>query len=86
MDSSIKSGIFLKISSPESQILGQMVSSVSLPGLGGRFCILHDHAPLIAALGEGDIVYTVGEKKESLHIMSGFVEVNDNTVSLCVEI
>ena len=84
MDS--KSGIFLNISSPESQLLGQMVNSVSLPGLGGRFCILHDHAPLIAALGEGDIIYTVGEKKESFHIMSGFVEVGDNTVAVCAEI
>lgn len=81
-----RSGIYLRISSPEAPILGQMVSAVSFPGKGGRFCILHDHAPLISALEEGDIEYTVGGEKERLHIKSGFVEVSDNTVSVCVEL
>lgn len=84
MDS--KSGIYLNVSSPESQLLGQMVNSVSLPGIGGRFCILHDHAPLISALEEGDIEYIAGDVKKTLHVRSGFVEVSDNTVSVCVEI
>lgn len=81
-----KGGIYLKISSPEKQFIGQMVSAVTLPGLGGRFSVLHDHAPLISALGEGDIEFTVGGGKESVHIKSGFVEVSDNIVSACVEI
>ena len=84
MDS--KNGIYLNVSSPESQQLGQMVNSVSLPGIGGRFCILHDHAPLISALEEGDIEYIAGDEKKTLHVRSGFVEVSDNTVSVCVEI
>ena len=84
MDS--KNGIYLNVSSPESQLLGQMVNSVSLPGIGGRFCILHDHAPLISALDEGDIEYIAGDEKKTLHVRSGFVEVSDNTVSVCVEI
>ncbi len=82
----VRSGIYLSISSPGSRILGQMVSAVSLPGLGGRFCVLHDHAPLISALEEGDIEYTVGGEKNILHIRSGFAEVSDNTVSVCVEV
>ena len=84
MDS--KNGIYLNVSSPESQLLGQMVNSVSLPGIGGRFCIQHDHAPLISALEEGDIEYIAGDEKKTLHVRSGFVEVSDNTVSVCVEI
>lgn len=82
----VRSGIYLSISSPGARILGQMVSAVSLPGLGGRFCVLHDHAPLISALEEGDIEYTVGGEKNILHIRSGFAEVSDNTVSVCVEV
>ena len=81
-----KGGIYLRISSPEKQIAGQMVGSVTLPGLSGRFTVLHDHAPLISALGEGDIEYKVGGEKERVHIRSGFVEVADNTVSVCVQI
>ena len=81
-----KGGIYLRISSPEKQIAGQMVGSVTLPGLSGRFTVLHDHAPLISALGEGDIEYIAGDEKKTLHVRSGFVEVSDNTVSVCVEI
>lgn len=81
-----RGGIYLNISSPEKQIVGQMVGAVTLPGFGGRFTVLHDHAPLISALVEGDIEYKVGGESETLHVKSGFVEVSDNTVSACVEI
>ncbi|MBO8478519.1 MAG: hypothetical protein IAB80_06505 [Bacteroidetes bacterium] len=81
-----KGGIYLTISSPEAHLLGQMVNAVTLPGITGKFCVLHDHAPLIAALGDGDIEYKVGEETQTLHVKSGFAEVSDNTVSVCVEI
>ena len=84
MDS--KGGIYLNISTPERQITGRMVGAVTLPGLSGRFTVLHDHAPLISALGEGDIEYKVGRETETVHVRSGFVEVSDNTVSVCAEI
>ena len=81
-----KGGIFLKILSPESQIAGRMVGQVTLPGSAGAFTVLEGHAPLITSLSEGDIEYTEGAEKRTLHIKSGFAEVADDTVSVCVEV
>ena len=63
-----------------------MASQVTLPGTAGRFTVLPGHAPIISSLTEGDIEYLEGEKRLSVHIRSGFVEVQGDTVSACVEI
>ena len=78
--------IYLHITSPEISLLGLMVGKVTLPGQSGRFTILPGHAPMISALSEGDIEYTVGGKPTLMHVKSGFVEVSGNKVSVCVEI
>lgn len=78
--------IYLNITSPEKSLTGLMVSEVSFPGLDGRFTVLSGHAPLIAALGEGDIIYSSGDKSSPMHVRSGFVEVCDNKVTACVEV
>ena len=77
----------LKIISPERIEYEGEVESVLVPGTIGQFEILVNHAPIISSLEKGKVVYTLpgGEKKE-LCIIGGFVEVQKNVVSLCVEI
>ena len=77
----------LKIVSPEKIEFEGEVKSVLVPGTMGQFEILVNHAPIISSLDKGKVVYTLpdGEKK-SLSITGGFVEVQKNVVSLCVEI
>jgi len=67
-------------------LLSEMVDRVELPGTQGRFVALKDHAPLISSLEKGEIRWAVGEKEERIAIVSGFVEVNGNHVSACVEL
>lgn len=78
--------INLLVLSPVSTILQEMVSSVELPGSKGRFTLLKNHAPIISSLDEGEVSYLADGKKHSLHIRTGFAQVNDNTVTLCVEV
>ena len=52
----------------------------------GQFEILQDHAPIISTLQGGDVVYTTKEGANTLEIQGGFVEVQKNVVSLCVEL
>lgn len=78
--------ILLEIISPDRILVHRMVSSLELPGTKGRFEVLKGHAPLISSLETGEIVYRTGARRESLHIASGFVEVCDNHVSVCVEL
>ena len=77
----------LKIVSPERVEFDGEVTSVFVPGTLGNFEILIDHAPIISSLEKGVVEYVTdtGEKK-TLNINGGFVEVQRNVVSLCVEI
>lgn len=71
----------LKIVSPEKVEFTGEVERVLVPGLQGQFEILNNHAPIISILEKGVVEYD----KEQLPILGGFVEVQKNVVSLCIE-
>ena len=75
----------LKIVSPEKVEYDVVVERVLVPGTMGQFEILNDHAPIISTLQKGTVEYLSSEGKVSLEILGGFVEVQKNVVSLCVE-
>lgn len=75
----------LTIVSPEQILYEGEVQSVTLPGTAGSFTVLPDHAPIISSLESGKIEYVTSHEEQSVLIRSGFVEVKDNCVSVCVE-
>jgi F-type H+-transporting ATPase subunit epsilon len=77
----------LKIVSPERIEFDGEVESVLVPGSQGQFEILKDHAPIISTLDKGVVEYGLPKgQKVQLEILGGFVEVQQNVVSLCVEV
>lgn len=76
----------LTVLTPEKTLLDAGVSKVSLPGTKGRFMVLKDHAPIISSLTEGDLVYMSDNKEGAIRILAGFVEVNDNRITVCAEV
>ena len=77
----------LKIISPERIVFTGEVTQVVVPGTLGEFEILDNHAPIISSLEKGKVDYVpLHSDKESLEILGGFVEVQKNEVSLCVEL
>ena len=77
----------LKIVSPERIEFDGEVESVLVPGSQGQFEILKDHAPIISTLDKGLVEYGLPKgQKVQLEILGGFVEVQQNVVSLCVEV
>ena len=76
----------LKIVSPEKVEYDGAVERILVPGTMGQFEILIDHAPIISTLQKGTVEYVNKEGKSSLEIQGGFVEVQKNQVSLCVEL
>ncbi len=78
--------ISLVILTPEATLMEKRVSKISLPGSKGRFMILKDHAPIISSLEEGDVIFGSDGVTEKVNIMSGFVEVNNNVVTVCAEL
>ena len=76
----------LKIVSPEKIEYDGVAERILVPGTLGQFEILNDHAPIISTLQKGIVEYVNKEGKNSLEIQGGFVEVQKNQVSLCVEL
>ena len=77
----------LKIVSPERVEFEGEVDSVLVPGTIGQFEIFVNHAHIISSLEKGTVTYTLpGNKKQSLDVTGGFVEVRKNQVSVCVEL
>lgn len=77
----------LEIISPTGILFKGETNNVSFPGTAGSFDVLPHHAPMIAALGEGVIRYQTNDKEEQqeIKIQSGFVEVKDDILSVCIE-
>ena len=76
----------LTVLTPEKTLLEAEVSKVSLPGSKGRFMVLRNHAPIISSLTEGDMVYMSDQREGRIHLRAGFVEVNDNKITVCAEV
>jgi len=76
----------LIVLTPEKEVYNGEVKSVKVPGMGGQFEILKDHAAIVSSLSEG-AVRIIGENGEESNftIEKGFVEVLNNEVALLVQ-
>lgn len=78
--------LHLNIVSPEKEIFDGEVNSVTLPGVVGVFTILPRHAPVASILKAGLLSYVDATGSEhELEIQGGFIEMNNNAVSVCVD-
>jgi len=76
----------LEILTPEKKLYSGEVYGVQLPGVSGFFEILDKHAPLVSALGTGNVkVLKDKSATENYTIKSGFVEVSNNKVTVLVD-
>jgi F-type H+-transporting ATPase subunit epsilon len=75
----------VSILSPLKSLFQGEATSVKLPGKVGAFTILENHAPIVSTLDKGVITITNKDEVSEIEIVSGFVEVHDNEVTICVE-
>lgn len=76
----------VSIITPNNTLFEQSdVKSVILPGKDGKFELLENHAPIIATLGEGEVVVRNNSTTEKIKIKNGLVECLKNNVSILVE-
>ncbi|HYH84195.1 MAG TPA: F0F1 ATP synthase subunit epsilon [Pyrinomonadaceae bacterium] len=76
----------LDVITPERRFLSEQVDAVTVPGLGGELGILPGHTPLISQLQTGVLSYTRGAETRRLLVSGGFVEVNDDRVSVLTDL
>ena len=75
----------LEITAPSKPIFTGEVSAVILPGEDGTLGILKGHAPILAALKKGKMRVQTDGKERAFDIESGFVEVNENGVTVLIK-
>jgi F-type H+-transporting ATPase subunit epsilon len=75
----------LDVITPERRLLSEQVDAATVPGLGGELGILPGHTPLISQLQTGVLSYTQGQTTRRLLVSGGFVEVNDDRVSVLAD-
>lgn len=76
----------LRIIAPDRLVFEGDVESVTLPGTVGSFTVLDRHAPIISSLENGKITYRDANGQAEVVVRSGFAEVRNNVLSICVEI
>jgi F-type H+-transporting ATPase subunit epsilon len=78
--------MILEILTPERRLYSGDVFGVQLPGINGKFEVLDRHAPLVAALGKGN-VKVIRDKNtvSNFSIESGVIEVLNNRATVLVE-
>lgn len=76
----------LEVVTPERRVLSEAVNSVTVPGRNGEMQILPGHAALISELQTGVLAYNQDGTNSQLHVSGGFIEVNNDRVSVLAEI
>jgi F-type H+-transporting ATPase subunit epsilon len=78
----------LEILTPERKLFSGNVYGIQLPGISGSFEVLEKHAPLVSALGAGNVKVLndkSGNNNTIYKINGGFMEVINNRVVVLVE-
>lgn len=75
----------LQVFTQEKKVVDELVTSLQAPGIDGYFGVLADHAPLISALGSGDLTITGIDGTRKLVLTGGFMEVVNNTATVLAD-
>lgn len=76
----------VKITKPDSTVFEGEAKLLQLPGTGGLFEILQNHAPIISALTKGTLrVVTDSDETKLFEIRGGVVKSQKNDILILVQ-
>ncbi len=75
----------LEMVTPYKRVLSEEVDEVTAPGSIGEFGVLPDHTSLLTTLKVGELVYKQGNETFYVAVNWGYVEVEDNVMTVLVE-
>jgi F-type H+-transporting ATPase subunit epsilon len=75
----------LEVATPTRLVVAETVDEVVVPGSEGYFGVLPGHAPLLATLGVGELMYRKGTAQYHLALTGGFAEVRNDKVIILAE-
>jgi F-type H+-transporting ATPase subunit epsilon len=75
----------LELVTPYKKVLTEEVDEITATGTLGEFGVLPGHAPMLASLNIGEFSYKQGGTMRHLAVNWGYLEVEDDTVTVLVE-
>jgi F-type H+-transporting ATPase subunit epsilon len=75
----------VELMTPYKKVLSEEVDSVTATGTMGEFGLLPGHAPFLTSLKIGELSYTKGGETFYLALNWGYLEVENDEVSILVE-
>ncbi len=75
----------LELVTPYKRVLSDEVDEVTAPGSIGEFGVLPDHTSLLTTLKVGELTYKKGNETFHVAVNWGYVEVEDNVMTVLVE-
>lgn len=75
----------LELATPIRLLVSAEVDEVVVPGAEGSLGVLPGHAPLLALLGVGEVMYRTGREEHHLAVSGGFAEVGPERVTILAE-
>ena len=86
MTAALPTHLRLEFVTPDRALVHEDVDEVEIPGEEGYFGVLPGHAPMLAALGTGELWYRKGNEKKYAFVAGGFVEVLQDRVAILAPI
>jgi F-type H+-transporting ATPase subunit epsilon len=77
--------LLLEIITPEKVIYKDEVDEVIVPTVDGEIAILPNHINLLTQINPGELIVKKGVNQQSLAITGGFMEINNNKISILAE-
>lgn len=76
----------VEIVTPNRILLQDQVDELNLPGELGYLGILPGHTAFLTTLGQGELMYRQGEQRRYLSVFWGYMEVNNDKVTILAEV
>jgi F-type H+-transporting ATPase subunit epsilon len=76
----------VEIVTPTRVLLREQVDELNVPGELGYLGILPGHTAFLTTLGQGELMYRQGEQQRYLSIFWGYMEVNNDKVTILAEV
>jgi F-type H+-transporting ATPase subunit epsilon len=78
--------MYLEVLSPGKTVFSGNIKLIKVPGTGGSFEVMNNHAPLISTLDEGKVKVEVDDSTTRLfNITGGVIQVVANKIILLAE-
>lgn len=75
----------LEMVTPYKRVLSEEVDEITAPGFVGELGLLPGHTPLLTTLRVGELSYKKGNELFRLAVNWGYLEVEDDTVTVLVD-